>query len=454
MTSKLLSSEIAGLCGGIMGEKFNCNTSIHDVVIDSRKAYGNSLFVAIKGEKQDGHDYVERLVKNPNIFALVDQSFTMELPNLIRVPDTVKALGLLAQGYRRRFDLPLVAITGSNGKTTVKEMLKSVCECAIGEKQVLATSGNLNNHLGMPLTLLQLGEEHKIAIIEMGMNHSGELDYLSKLAQPTHAAINNVMFAHAGHFKFLTEIAKAKGEIFNGLAVDGFACVNLASEFSALWLENLVKQNTKIFGYGSRESGCYLQSIDDNGGHYVTPTGNLSVKLCILGDHNYENALTVIALALNLGCSLEVIKSGLEQYSGYKGRLEQKTAFNGAKIIDDTYNANPDSVIAALAAVATLPKPLWFIFADLKELGEREIEFHREIGRSLDKFGVDCLLTVGNLAKYAADCFSGEKIHFRNNQDIVKYCTLHLPPQATLLIKGSNSMHLAEVAASLSNGRH
>lgn len=453
MPTNLFSHQLAPLCDGVESFDFAATIVISAVEIDSRRAQGNCLFVAIKGENNDGHDYVAGVVQNPTNFAMVNQDYPHQLPNLIRVADTVKALGLLAHGYRQRFNLPLVAITGSNGKTTVKEMLKSVCEHAFGSERILATAGNLNNHLGMPLTLLQLDSQHQVAIIEMGMNHSGELDYLSKLAQPTLAAINNVMFAHAGHFNSLLDIAKAKGEIYNGLDAAGIACLNLASEFSGLWQEQLIKQGCRIFPYATTASGCYLKEIDTDGGHYTTPAGTVVIKLQVLGKHNYDNALTVIALALNLGCSLADIKFGLEQYSGYKGRLERKTAFNGALIIDDTYNANPDSVLAALAAVADLAKPLWFIFGDLKELGTREIEFHQQIGNSLAKFGVDRLLTVGNLAKSAADCFSGEKIHFESNQDIVKYCTLHLPAQATLLIKGSNSMHLAEVATLLSNGR-
>ncbi len=454
MSVNLFSHELAKLSNGIESSHFNSAVSINSVVIDSRKAQGNSLFVAIKGDNHDGHDYVAGVLENPTNFALVNHDYPHQLPNLIRVADTIAALGLLAQGYRQRFKLPLVAITGSNGKTTVKEMLKSVCECAFGREQVLATSGNLNNHLGMPLTLLELNTKHQVAIIEMGMNHSGELDYLSQLAQPTLAAINNVMFAHAGHFKSLTAIAKAKGEIYNGLSPVGIACLNLGSEFSALWQEQLINLGRQIFPYATTASGCYLEAIDDTGGHYVTPAGKLLVKLQVLGKHNYDNALTVIALALNLGCSLADIKSGLEQYSGYKGRLERKRAFNGALIIDDTYNANPDSVLAALAAVAGLAKPLWFIFGDLKELGAREVEFHQQIGQALTKFGVNRLLTIGNLAKSAADCFGGEKIHFESNQDIVKYCTLQLPESATLLIKGSNSMNLAEIAALLSTGGH
>jgi UDP-N-acetylmuramoyl-tripeptide--D-alanyl-D-alanine ligase len=267
---------------------------------------------------------------------------------------------------------------------------------------------------------------------------------------PTLAVVNNVMFAHAGHFASLAEIASAKGEIYDGLTKNGVACVDLSNQFSNEYLESLAQRQIKVFEYGVPKSNCYIKEFTLHGAKIVTPLGEFELRLQILGRHNYLNALTVVALALNLGCNLAEIKVGLEKYTGYKGRLERKTAFNGALIVDDTYNANPDSVLAALLAVQNLNKPLWFVFGDLKELGVQELEFHRKIAEAADSGGVECLLTIGDLAKHGAEFFGGEKIHFESNQDIVKYCLLHLPTSATLLIKGSNSMHLAEVATQLS----
>ena len=426
------------------------NGEVNQVTIDSRKVTNNCLFVAIKGEKTDGHEYVANVVANGTNFALVSDDFELDLPNLIRVPDTTIALGMIAHNYRLLFTIPVVGITGSNGKTTVKEMLREVCQIKFGTYNVLATSGNLNNHLGMPLTLLELDIQHQVAIIEMGMNHSGELDYLTKIAAPTIAVVNNVMFAHAGHFNSLAEIAAAKGEIYHGLNASGIACVDISNDFSASWLSEISKNNCQVFNYGTPQSGCYLDTITPNGAIYQTTAGELKVKLQILGRHNYYNALSVIALGLNIGCSLEEIRLGLERYRGYKGRLERKIAFNGAIIIDDTYNANPDSVMAALEAIQELPEPRWLVFGDLKELGEKEQDFHRNIGIALNKYCITTLLTIGELTPFAADYFSGGKIHFVSNQDIVKYCLLHLPESATLLIKGSNSMRLYDVVNNLS----
>lgn len=424
--------------------KFNFSASIDKVIIDSRKTKTNTLFVAIKGDKKDGHDYVKSIVVDNACFALVNKDFKEDLPNLIYVDDTVKALGALAKYYRDEFSISVVAITGSNGKTTVKEMLKNVLMVRYGSDAVLATEGNLNNHLGMPLTLLEMSDNHKVAVIEMGMNHSGELDYLSKLASPSHAVVNNVLFAHAGHFNGLEDIAKAKGEIYHGLANDGLACVDMSSEFAKMWLENDIKIKN-IFEFGRAESKCYIKNIDIDSATYVTPLGELQVSLKVLGKHNYINALTVIALAVNLGCSLADIKNGLEGYTGYKGRLERKVAFNDAIIIDDTYNANPDSVKAALSAIQIFNQEKWFIFADLKELGADEENIHINLTKDIQQNNINKLITVGKLAKLTSDNFRGDKLHFETNDDVVKYCMSHLPNNVVLLVKGSNSMRLFDI---------
>ncbi|MEN9946445.1 MAG: hypothetical protein RLZZ293_831 [Pseudomonadota bacterium] len=446
--SKLLSGNLVNWCNGVASKHFDLNIVLNKVVIDSRQANEKCLFVAISGENHDGHDYVAEVIERGN-FALVKHDYPLELPNLIRVNDTCLALGEIASKYRQQFDLQVVAITGSNGKTTVKEMLKSIAIEQFGADQVLATTGNLNNHLGVPLTLLNLTAQHKVAIIEMGMNHSGELSYLSKLAKPTLAIVNNVLLAHAGHFSSIEEIAQAKAEIYNGLIPNGIACIDQTSPFINYFLANITNQQI-IKPYASSSSDCYIEQISPNGANYVTSHGNIKLKLKVLGEHNYFNAQSAIILALNLNCSLEAIKHGLENYTAYSGRLEPKTAFNGALIIDDSYNANPDSVKAALYAIAHLPRPHWFIFADLKELGSFELTLHEEIGKFIEQQKLDCLITTGELAKHSAKFVTTQKHHFAQNLDVVNYCLANLPAQGTLLIKGSNSMRLGEIVKSLS----
>ncbi len=440
---------VAKLCEGKLSEDSNPELMITNTVIDSRMVTIGSIFVAISGENSDGHLYVKNVINNGHA-SIVNNNYSLKLANLVYVEDTVKALGRFAHNYRKMFNIPIIAITGSNGKTTVKEMVKSICDMHYGVEHVLATSGNFNNHLGMPLTLLKLNHKHRVAIIEMGMNHSGELDYLSKLAQPTIAIINNVMLAHAGFFNDLADIAKAKGEIYNGLTNTGVACINQNSLFFTMWYEQVSKLGIKVLEYGNADSYCYLKQTGIGGKMVLgSKEGDIECTLQVLGEHNKTNAVTATTLALAIGCSIKNIETGLNRYTAYKGRLESKQAFNGALIIDDSYNANPDSVKAAILAIRDLPRPHWFIFADLKELGKFSQEAHQEIAQFAFANDIDLLLTVGILSKITHDEFAGEKLHFKTNQDIVEYCKQYLPQKATLLVKGSQSMALSEVIAGL-----
>ncbi|MCE3268983.1 MAG: UDP-N-acetylmuramoyl-tripeptide--D-alanyl-D-alanine ligase [Burkholderiales bacterium] len=451
--------EIAQMCDGELSSASNKKLIINDAVIDSRKAIDNTLFIAIIGEKQDAHNFVfdlchkntqvACLVSKNQILKLANAELVMKLPNLIYVEDTIKALGKLASNYRQNFNIPVVGITGSNGKTTVKEMLKSICENQLGMGHVLATEGNLNNHLGVPLTLLKINSLHKVAIIEMGMNHARELDYLSSLAKPTVALVNNVLLAHAGFFNAIEDIARAKAEIYHGLSAGGIACINKLEPLYPIFEENIAPK-IECFYYGDNKTRCYITAKKADGSICVaTYKGNLTIKLQVIGEHNEKNALSAIALALNLNCDLINIEKGLNNYKGFARRLEQKTAFNGALLIDDSYNANPASVKAAIQAIEKLPKPHWLILADLKELGKFENQAHQDIGLFAYENRIDRLLTIGELAAIANKAFSGEKLHFATNQDIVKYCINNLPEVATLLIKGSLSTNLKEVVNSL-----
>ena len=452
----LTIKEIANLCDGELSNHSDPDLIIKHVVINSIDAKNHSLFVAIKGNVNDGHDFVVDVIKNDGCAALVNKNYAKDKPqpNLIYVDDTTKALGQLAGRYRDQFHIPVVGITGSNGKTTVKEMLKSICIEQFGEKHVLANAGNLNNHLGVPLTLLGLTKQHKIAIIEMGMNHHGELDHLSFIAKPTIAVVNNVMLAHAGYFKSMIDIAKSKGEIYHGLQTDGIACVNLAEKLHSIWKNDIPEHISKSYEFGTESSSCYLKSGNSDGEICIATTaGDIHTKLQVLGRHNQTNAVTATALAINVGCSMENIARGLANYNGYKGRLQQKTAFNGALIIDDSYNANPDSVKAAILAIDTLHKPHWFIFADMGELGHLSAESHVEIGMFANQYKIDKLITIGELAKDAHDAFKGDKLHFVENQEVVEYCIKNLPADSTVLVKGSNSMDLGYVVDRLVLGK-
>ncbi len=443
----LTLAEVAKLANGIVSDNSNTNLIIKEVVIDSRNVINNHLFVAIKGDSDDGHRYLESLFSKfeNNIAALVsDKSLLNKYPNLIYVSDTTHALGILGSNYRQKFNIPVVGITGSNGKTTVKEMLKSICIHEFGEDNVLATVGTLNNHWGMPLTLLALDTKHKVAIIEMGMNHSGEMDYLSNLAKPSIVTVINVMMAHAGFFNDLSDIARAKGEIYHGLLNDGIACVNLNVPFYKLWINDI--GNKPIFNYGIPGTDCYLlDSKTDGTTTIVTNRGQIKVKLKVLGQHNQENAVVATALALKVGCSIESITNGLNNYVGYKGRLELKTAFNGALIIDDSYNGNPDSVKAGIRAIENLSKPHWVILGDLGELGKYSDEAHSKLGEFANQNGIEVLLTYGEHTKHTHNSFKGIKRHFIDKEQLIDYCKNNLPSNATLFVKGSKTAKLYEV---------
>lgn len=446
----LTLGQVAKFSGGELSLGSDPDLLLTDVVIDSRKVEDGVVFVALPGEKCDGHDFVVAALRKFKAVALVNRSYQLEpLPNLVYVDDTILALGKLASNYRNLFDLKIVGITGSNGKTSTKEMLNSIAVSEFGVEHVLATQGNLNNHLGVPLTLLQLKKEHKVAIIEMGMNHAGELDYLTKLVKPSMALVTNVMLAHAGFFNDLTDIAHAKAEIFHGLMPGGIACINMEHKFHNLFATQVPK-SAQIQNFGISSSGLYIKSIDVLGNLViVTPIGEMVTKLQILGTHNAQNALMATALALNLGCSLKSISVGLHNYTGYKHRLERKVAFNGALIIDDSYNANLDSVKAAILAIKYLPKPHWLVFADLGELGKFSGDVHKSVGEFAQENGIDHLITLGEASYITYGIFNGAKLHAKTKSDIVEYCLTNLPKTATLLIKGSNNWALWTIADTL-----
>lgn len=448
---KLNLSKIAEFCGGILSDSSDKNQVVTNVVIDSRKVTFGSLFVAIVGENTDGHNYIEESKKRGAVACLINKSSGINLPNVIQVDDTTYALGLFAAKYREQFSIPIVGVTGSNGKTTVKNMLHCICNEYFGEEYVLASEGNLNNHWGMPLTLLKLHDKLKVLILEMGMNHAGEIGYLSDIARPTLVLVNNVLWAHAGHFSGLEGIARAKGEIYSHLKSGATACIDTSNQFANLWKDSIINLHVKMVDYANKDTSYYINSDTEKILEIMTPKGVMSTKLQVLGKHNQLNALSATVLAINLGCDLKSISKALANYKGYKSRLEKKTAFNGALIIDDSYNANPDSVKAAILAIKDLPKPHWFILGDLRELGEFAEKAHKDVGEFAKNHNIDKLCTIGELTSLAGVTFTNDTnwIHFNTKEELINYCKNNLPDNGTLLIKGSNSLGLWEVADNL-----
>ena len=450
----MLLSEAAN---AINARLIGADAMLTSVGADSRNIRQDQLFVALKGENFDGHSFANQAIAEGAAGVLVvDDTLNVE-PALV-VHDTYQGLGELAAYWRRKFTMPLAAITGSNGKTTVKEMLASILRVAANNPdQVLATEGNLNNHIGLPLTLLKLRAQHRYAVAEMGMNHTGEISYLSKIGKPTVALINNAGSAHVGELGSFEAIAKAKGEIFDGLAADGIAVINADDNFAPLWKTLAAGHKTITFGlknkadvsatYQLQASACLLD--------IATPQGAIKVHLPTPGLHNVLNALAATAAAQAMGAPLAAIATGLENYAGVKGRLQPLAGLNGALVIDDSYNANPMSMKAAIDVLMAKPGKKILVLGDMGELGENAAELHAEIGAYAQATGVDALLTLGNLSESMTKVFDAEKDtrakHYLSVSTLITDLIKQMQPDTTILVKGSRFMAMERVVNEITN---
>lgn len=436
------------------------------VSTDSRAVRHGDLFVALKGERFDGHKFVAQAAAAGASAAMVEQGrdtgpairdSAIELP-LIVVADTLLALGKLAQYWRRQFDIPLIALTGSNGKTTVKEMLAAILRevaqtrsrSANPESLVLATRGNLNNHIGVPLTLLELRREHRYAVIEMGMNHAGEISYISRLAEPDVALINNAGLAHLEFLGSAAAIARAKGEIFEGLHADGVAVINADECYAPLWRELATGRKQLEFGLEARAavSASYRLRGLDSEIILKTPLGEAETMVPAPGLHNVRNALAASAAASALQVPIAAVAAGLARFPGVKGRLQRKICLHGATLIDDSYNANPDSARAAIAVLAQLPGTKVLVLGDMGELGPQAAALHAEVGACAREAGIDRLLTLGELSARASQAFGAGARHFPRIEELLAEIENALAPGVTVLVKGSRFMQMERVVRS------
>ncbi|MGK2952261.1 MAG: UDP-N-acetylmuramoyl-tripeptide--D-alanyl-D-alanine ligase [Thiobacillus sp.] len=421
------------------------------VSTDSRSIQPGDLFIALRGEKFDGGAFAAKALQQGATGVVLDATQAPDIAAAIRVDDTRLALGRLAAAWRKRFAIPVVAITGSNGKTTVKEMLAAILrvETDVGEA-VLHTEGNLNNDIGLPLMLLRLRKTHQYAVLEMGMNHSGEIDYLTRLARPDVAVINNALTAHIGFLGSVEAIARAKGEIFNGLSDAGIAVFNADDAHAGLWRDANARRSVIDFGIHQPASvrGRY-QSRDFGSALAVTlPHACLDIALQVPGEHNAMNALAAAATAFALDVSLRSIAVGLSGFSGVKGRLQRKPALHGCTFIDDTYNANPDSVKAALAVLAQQAGKKVLVLGDMGELGSDAAAMHAEIGLAARAARVDRLLALGELTRETVAAFGSGSMHFERIQELLAELENELTPDATVLVKGSRFMQMERVVQS------
>ena len=436
--------------------------SFDTVFSDSRAPVKGGLFVALRGEHFDGHHFVREVLSQGAAAAMVDAAWAAsagaELPLLV-VDDTRRGLGLLAASWRSRFDIPLIGITGSNGKTTVKEMCAAILRAHFGADAVLATSGNLNNDIGLPLTLLMLRPQHRAAAIEMGMNHAGEISRLTQLARPTVAVINNAQRAHLEGLGSVTGVAKAKGEIFEGLDDNGVAVINADDPHAELWRG--MNATRKIISFGIDHSAdvsavLHLQGLG-TAMDIQTPAGSAQLELRAPGRHNARNALAAIAAAIATSVPLTTVTSALSAYTGIKGRLQVKPGIKGSHVIDDSYNANPDSMAAAVAVLAGLPGKRIFVMGDMGEVGEAGAQFHDELGGYAKSMGIERLFCLGAQSIAAAHNFDGGAEHFARIDDLIKALKRELDPATTVLVKGSRFMRMERVVEAITEkgeGQH
>ena len=437
------------------------------VSTDSRKIKAGDLFIALRGENFDGYAYVAQSLQGGAVAAMVNNdshrgsgsaapgmqshasnSAPDPQSSILIVEDTRLALGKLAAYWRARFDIPLVAITGSNGKTTVKEMLAAILRNATGdEESVLATKGNFNNDIGMPLTLLQLTAQHRYAVIEMGMSHAGEIDYLTRLAKPQVAVVNNASGAHLQGLGSVEAVARAKGEIFAGLDKSGIAVINADDAHAGLWRDLASEHQVLDFSLQHEAVVQGIWTAQGYGGllQAQTPAGELQVVLQVPGVHNARNALAAVTTALALQIPLSVITQALADFSGVSGRLQRKQAVRGATLIDDTYNANPASMRAALEVLAQASGKRIFVLGDMGELGEDAAQFHREVGHLARTLGIERLLALGELSAGAVHAFGSGAEHYASVEALCVSLEKELDARTTILVKGSRFMKMERV---------
>ena len=416
------------------------------VTTDSRAITPGDLFVALKGERFDGHEYVQQAFGKGAVAALVARPIA-GVPCVV-VDDTRLALGRLAADWRARFALPLVALTGSNGKTTVKEMLRAILASHCGAPEaVLATEGNFNNDIGMPLTLLRLREHHRFAVIEMGMNHEGEIDYLTRIAQPTVAVVNNAQRAHVGILGSLEAIARAKGEIYAGLRASGIAVVNEDDEFAPYWKG--LNAGRPIVSFGFAPESQVRAQASGRETTFTTPSGTFRVALQVAGEHNVRNALAACAAAHALGVPERAMQQALAGFAGVPGRLHRRRGRSGAWVIDDTYNANPESMKAAIRVLAAEPGRRVFVMGDMGELGDEAAAMHAEVGEFAREAGIDALVAVGIASRTAAEAFGANATHAYDIEAATARALAESQAGATVLVKGSRFMQMERVADAL-----
>lgn len=445
-------SDLARVTGGRL---VGASVPFSSVSTDSRTLSKGALFVALKGPSFDGHEFVAGTLSRGAVGALVERELDIAIPQVV-VRDALSALSSFARAWRRQCDIPMIGITGSNGKTTTKEMIGSIL---VRRGPCLVTQGNLNNHIGVPLTLMRLNDMHQSAVIEMGANHQGEIAALSAIAEPTVGIITNAGSAHLEGFGGLEGVARGKGELFRALPADGVAVVNADDTFADFWRSTTSAK--QIFTFGLTEAADFrarsirTQTTTDGFRfefELVTPSGVRAATLSLAGLHNLRNALGAAAAAAGAGVSLDDIVAGLQAMRPVSGRLNLLPALHGAFLLDDSYNANPSSLRAGIDALTALTGEHWLVLGDMLELGQGDNDLHAEMGTYARDVGVKKLFGIGSRTRHAVDAFGHGGEWFDSAEALIASVQGQLHPGITVLIKGSRANRLERVAAALGVG--
>lgn len=424
------------------------NLALTTISTDSRHLAPGALFVALTGENFDGHNFIRAARERGATAALVSRKVHDPLPQLC-VPDTRLALGQLGATRRGAFTQPLIALTGSNGKTTLKEMIAAILRLS---GPTLATRGNLNNDLGVPLTLLGLQPQHRYAVIEMGANHPQEIAYLTGLARPDVAIINNAGPCHLEGFGDIAGVARSKGEIFQGLSADGVAIINSDDVYAPLWKE--MNQGRRIVDFALEQTAA-VSGILRGGARFLlrTAQGELETSLPLAGQHNVRNALAAAAATLSVGATLEQVREGLENLQAVSGRMQRLTGKHGGTIIHDAYNANPASLAAALRTLAEEAGRNWLVLGDMRELGANAEQFHAQSGEQARLAGFERLFALGEHSQAAVGAFGTGAVHFTSAEELSAALEEALQQAGAtlprLLVKGSRGMRMERIVTAL-----
>ena len=440
-------------------------------ISDSRQVVAGDLFIALRGEKFDAHDFLNDVQAKGAMACLISsvEKLPQNFPAIV-VKDTQEALQLLSSRWKQYCDQhklkQLVIVTGSNGKTTVKGMIQSIFEAAVGVDKALATQGNFNNEIGLPLTLLRLDLNHELAVIELGMNHPGETAVLANIAKPSIALINNAQREHQEFMETVDAVAKEHALAIEALSQSGVAVYPADSEYSPYWKKIANQRSVVDFAFNQKAT-VWGEWLDQASGQMVihTPQGDIQVMLKIMGDHNACNAVAASAVAIAAGISPAMIQNGLESFQAVNGRMQKHVLADDITVIDDSYNANPDSVRAAIDVLSNIKTAAWLVLGDMGEVGNQGPEFHREVGQYAGEKGVQKLFALGDLSKetvvaYQASASQGNAAqHFA---DVGALCTeLNKSLQArknhegvTLLVKGSRFMRMERVVKALAEEMH